>query len=91
MQNKAAVMHGTHDVRLEDVPVPEPGPNEVLIKVEQMAIAQAEGARQLPDVDVRAVVQPVVVHERDGGQAAPAHGLDQIDLQVHRRRQLLDR
>jgi hypothetical protein len=22
MQDKAAVMHGTHDVRLEDVPVP---------------------------------------------------------------------
>ena len=30
---KAAVLHGKEDVRLEEVPVPEPGPGEVLIKV----------------------------------------------------------
>jgi L-iditol 2-dehydrogenase len=33
MQNKAAIMHGTHDVRLEDVPVPEPGPKEVMVEI----------------------------------------------------------
>lgn len=30
---KAAVLHGKEDVRLEEVPVPQPGPGEVLIKV----------------------------------------------------------
>ncbi|GAB4305620.1 MAG: zinc-binding dehydrogenase [Promethearchaeota archaeon] len=30
---KAAVFHGVRDVRLEDVPVPEVGPGEVLVKV----------------------------------------------------------
>lgn len=30
---RAAVYHGSHDVRLEDVPVPEPGPGEVLLHV----------------------------------------------------------
>ena len=33
MQNKAAVMHGTHDVRLEDVPIPGPGPKEVMVEI----------------------------------------------------------
>jgi hypothetical protein len=33
MQNKAAVMHGTHDVRLEDVPVPDLGPKEVTVEI----------------------------------------------------------
>src|SRR5215217_2512490 len=38
MQNKAAVMHATHDVRLEDVPVPEPGPKEVLVEIEAVGV-----------------------------------------------------
>ena len=29
----AAVLHGVNDVRLEDVPVPEPGPGEVVVRV----------------------------------------------------------
>ena len=30
MQNRAVIMYGTHDIRLEDRPVPEPGTKEVL-------------------------------------------------------------
>ena len=29
MHNRAAIMYGTHDIRLEGRPVPEPGPKEV--------------------------------------------------------------
>lgn len=31
---KAAVLHGKEDVRLEEVPVPSPGPGEVLLKIQ---------------------------------------------------------
>src|SRR5262249_28579693 len=30
---KAAIFYGGHDIRLEDLPQPEPGPDEVLFKV----------------------------------------------------------
>jgi L-iditol 2-dehydrogenase len=42
MQNKAAVMHGTHDVRLEDVPVPEAGPNEVLVEIKAVGVCGSD-------------------------------------------------
>ena len=42
MQNKAAVMHATHDVRLEDVPVPEPGPKEVLVEIRAVGVCGSD-------------------------------------------------
>ena len=33
MDNRAAIMYGTHDVRVEDRAVPEPGPREVLVEI----------------------------------------------------------
>src|SRR5215203_1651306 len=42
MHNKAAVMHDTHDVRLEDVPVPEPGPNEVLVEIRAVGVCGSD-------------------------------------------------
>jgi L-iditol 2-dehydrogenase len=42
MQNKAAVMHGTHDVRLEDVPVPEPGPKEVMVEIRAVGVCGSD-------------------------------------------------
>jgi L-iditol 2-dehydrogenase len=42
MQNKAAVMHATHDVRLEDVPVPEPGPQEVLVEIRAVGVCGSD-------------------------------------------------
>src|ERR671921_21071 len=42
MQNKAAVMHGPHDVRLEDVPVPEPGTNEVLVEIRAVGVCGSD-------------------------------------------------
>ena len=42
MQNKAAVMHGTHDVRLEDMPVPQPGSKEVLVEIRAVGVCGSE-------------------------------------------------
>jgi L-iditol 2-dehydrogenase len=33
MQNRAAIMYAPHEIRLEDRPVPEPGPKEVLVEM----------------------------------------------------------
>ena len=35
---KAAVLHGLNDLRVQDFPVPEPGPLEVLLKIHAVAI-----------------------------------------------------
>ena len=42
MHNRAAVMYGTHDVRLEDVPVPEPGPKEVLVEIRAVGVCGSD-------------------------------------------------
>jgi L-iditol 2-dehydrogenase len=42
MQNKAAVMHDTHDVRLEDVPVPEPGPKDVMVEIQAVGVCGSD-------------------------------------------------
>lgn len=42
MRNRAAIMYGTHDVRLEDVPIPEPGPREVLVKVKSVGVCGSD-------------------------------------------------
>jgi len=35
-------MHDTHDVRLEDVPVPEPGSNEVLVEIQAVGVCGSD-------------------------------------------------
>jgi L-iditol 2-dehydrogenase len=42
MQNQAAIMYGTHDIRLEEVPVPEPGPREVLVEIEAVGVCGSD-------------------------------------------------
>jgi L-iditol 2-dehydrogenase len=42
MRNRAAIMYGTHDIRLEDVPVPEPGPKEVLVEIEAVGVCGSD-------------------------------------------------
>ncbi len=42
MQNQAAIMYGTHDIRLEEVPVPVPGPREVLVEVEAVGVCGSD-------------------------------------------------
>jgi L-iditol 2-dehydrogenase len=42
MQNRAAIMYGTHDIRLEEVPVPEPGPREVLVEIGAVGVCGSD-------------------------------------------------
>jgi len=42
MRNQAAVMYGTHDVRVEERPVPEPGPREVLVEVSAVGVCGSD-------------------------------------------------
>jgi L-iditol 2-dehydrogenase len=40
--NRAAVLHGIGDVRLEERPVPEPGPREVLVEVSAVGVCGSD-------------------------------------------------
>jgi L-iditol 2-dehydrogenase len=42
MQNRAAIMYSTHDIRLEEVPVPEPGPKEVLVEIGAVGVCGSD-------------------------------------------------
>jgi L-iditol 2-dehydrogenase len=42
MHNRAAVMYGTHDVRLEDKPLPEPRQKEVLIEIKAVGVCGSD-------------------------------------------------
>lgn len=40
--NRAAVLHGVGDLRIEDRPVPEPGPNEVLVEIRAVGVCGSD-------------------------------------------------
>jgi len=42
MRNEAAVLYGPHDVRLEERPVPVPGPREVLVEVRSVGVCGSD-------------------------------------------------
>ena len=42
MQNRAAIMYGTHDIRLEERPIPEPGPKEVLVEIRAVGVCGSD-------------------------------------------------
>jgi L-iditol 2-dehydrogenase len=68
MQNRAAVLHGVHDLRIEDIPVPEPGPREVLVEVRAVGVCGSdvhyyEHGRIGPYV----VAKPLILGHESGG------------------------
>src|SRR6266568_3278032 len=42
MKNQAAVLYAPHDIRIEDRPVPKPGPSEVLIEVRAVGVCGSD-------------------------------------------------
>lgn len=42
MENRAAVLHGVHDIRVEEVAVPEPGPKEVLVEIRRVGVCGSD-------------------------------------------------
>ena len=43
MINQAAVLYAPHDIRIEERPVPQPGPGEVLIEIEAVGVCGRDG------------------------------------------------
>merc|ERR1711971_129186 len=50
----AVVVHGKEDYRIEEVPVPKPGPGEVLVKVEAVGICAGD-AKTFTGATIRCV------------------------------------
>jgi L-iditol 2-dehydrogenase len=70
----AAVLHGQRDVRVEDIPTPEPGPGEALIRVMRTGVCGSDIPRVLSD---GAHFYPLVLgHEIAGEVAAVGEGGD---------------
>jgi (R,R)-butanediol dehydrogenase / meso-butanediol dehydrogenase / diacetyl reductase len=67
MQMRAARWHGALDVRVEDVPKPEPGPGEVLIRVERAGICGTD----LEEYLAGPVIIPVGWPHPTSGRQAP--------------------
>jgi len=69
---QAAVLHGIRDLRLEQRPVPEPGPHDVLVKVERVGVCGSDihyyTHGRIGDFVVRAPL--VLGHESSGVVAA---------------------
>ena len=42
MSNRAAVLHAPRDVRIEERPVPEPGPHEVLVEIGAVGVCGSD-------------------------------------------------
>ncbi|MCX7598468.1 MAG: alcohol dehydrogenase catalytic domain-containing protein [Armatimonadetes bacterium] len=75
---KAARLHGRHDVRIEEVPTPAPGPGEVLVRVRACAICPSDW-RLYEDGHAGGVAlkQPIIQgHEFAGDIVAHGEGVD---------------
>lgn len=74
---RAARLYGPHDVRIDDIPVPEPGPGEVLVRVRAVSICPSDW-RLYEDGHASGVVpdHPLVQgHEFSGDIAAWGEGV----------------
>jgi L-iditol 2-dehydrogenase len=68
MQNRAAVLHGVHDLRIDDVPVPEPGPREVLVEVRAVGVCGSDvHYYEHGRVGAHVVDEPLVLGHEAGG------------------------
>jgi len=70
--NRAAVLHGPRDLRLEQRPVPAPAPDEVLLKIRSVGICGSDAHYyEHGRIGSRVVREPLVLgHEACGGVAA---------------------
>lgn len=71
---KAAVLHGQRDVRFEEIPTPQPGPGEALIRVQMTGVCGSDVPRVLSD---GAHFYPLVLgHETAGEVVATGRDTD---------------
>jgi L-iditol 2-dehydrogenase len=78
MKNQAAVLYAPHDVRLEERPVPTPGPREVLIEVKAVGVCGSDvHYYEHGRIGSYVVRQPLILgHEASGVIIAVGEGVD---------------
>ena len=78
MRNASAVLHGPHDVRIEDRPVPQPAPDQVLVEIAAVGICGSDvhyyEHGRIGDYVVRAPM--VIGHESAGTVVEVGDGVD---------------
>jgi len=71
---RAAVLHGSRDIRAEEIPTPEPAPGEALVRVRMTGVCGSDIPRVLSD---GAHFYPIVLgHEIAGEVAAVGDGVE---------------
>jgi L-iditol 2-dehydrogenase len=75
--NRAAVLHAAHDVRIEERPVPEPGPREVVVEITSVGVCGSDvHYYEEGRIGDFVVEQPMVLgHESAGRVAALGEGV----------------
>jgi L-iditol 2-dehydrogenase len=68
MRNRAAVLHGVHDLRIDDVPVPTPGPGEVLVEVRAVGVCGSDvHYYEHGRIGAHVVAAPLILGHEAGG------------------------
>ena len=87
---KAVVLHGADDMRVEEWPVPEPGPGEVLLKVEVASICGTDVKVLHRKLQGQPEGEFIMGHEYAGTVAALGPGVDEfrvgdrVAVEVHK-------
>jgi L-iditol 2-dehydrogenase len=83
--NRAAVLHGIHDLRIEEVPAPQPDPHQVMVQISAVGICGSDvhyyEHGQIGEFVVRA---PMIIGHESGGTVV-AVGSDVSHLAVGQR------
>jgi L-iditol 2-dehydrogenase len=68
MQNRAAVLYGVHDLRIDEVPIPEPGAREVLVEVRAVGVCGSDvHYYEHGRIGVYVVREPLILGHESGG------------------------
>jgi L-iditol 2-dehydrogenase len=67
MQNRAAVLYDVHDLRINEVPVPEPGPRQVLVEVKAVGVCGSDVHYEHGRVGPYVVREPLILGHESGG------------------------
>jgi threonine dehydrogenase-like Zn-dependent dehydrogenase len=76
---RAAVLHDVHDLRIDDVPIPEPGPGEVLIRVAVCGVCGSDATEYGRGL-VLAVPPVTLGHEFAGTVEAVGEGVTDLPV-----------
>ena len=74
---KAALVHGVNDIRIQEVPRPEPGPGEVVVKVRASGIC-ATDVKMLLGQGLPKNLPTILGHEVAGEIAAVGSGVEEL-------------